>query len=80
MLNLGESGLCGSCCNQASGKSVNKDPIVKAQMVHVRNGCGQGTQITQKTSQTKTPERSQSIAIWYWYEQFPTKNDTGSVY
>ena len=79
MLNLGESGLCGSCCNQASSKSVKKDPIVKAQMFHVRNGCRQGTQITQKTSQTKTPERSQSIATRYWHEQSPTKNDTDSV-
>ena len=33
---------------------VQKDPIVKAQMFHVWNGCGQGTQITQKNSQTKT--------------------------
>ena len=62
MLNLGESGLCGSCCNQASSKSAKKDPMVKAQVFHVWNGCGQGTQITQKISQTKTPERSQSIA------------------
>ena len=80
MLDLGESGLCGSCCNQASSKSAKKDPMVKAQMVHVWNGCGQGTQITQKISQTKTPERSQSIAKLHWYEQFPAKNDTGSVY
>ena len=49
-------------------------------MLHVQNGLrAKDKKTKQKTTRTKTPERSLSIATRYWYEQFPTKHDCGGV-
>ena len=76
MLNLGESGLCGSCCNQASSKSVKKEPLSEGANVSCPEWLQAGDTNNPENKSAETPERSQSIATRYWHEQSPTKNDT----